>query len=201
MEKELEETIEAYKNMAEEYDDYHNSIEEIEGTLKRFLEEVDGKKILDVGCGPGRDAKFFAKKGKDVVGIDPVKKFLEIAREKVPQAEFRKMDMRYLKFGDASFNGIWACASLHHLPKQEADKALEELHRVLKEGGTVHISVKKGEKEKYIERDHYSEGRRFFALYTEKELREKVEKAGLNVLKEDTEKDRKEDWVRVLAKK
>src|SRR3990170_4876613 len=71
--------------------------------------------VLDAGCGPGRDSKYFCSAGHDITGIDLSSKFIQMARQAVPKATFTLMDLRKITFPDQSFDGIWACASLLHL--------------------------------------------------------------------------------------
>jgi len=111
----------------------------IEHLLTYFIENLKGKKILDVGCGHGRDARYLSERGFEVVGIDLSRNLLKIARRMAPKAKFLLMDMRDLKFGDEEFDGIWSCASFLHIPKREALETLREFRRVLKPGGLLYL--------------------------------------------------------------
>ena len=80
---------------------------------EEFIKMLSSKaKILDLGCGSGRDAKFFSEKGFQLIGIDFSPKLLEIAKKTAPLAQFYEMDMQSLTFEENSFDGIWSCASL-----------------------------------------------------------------------------------------
>lgn len=99
-------TIQTYENLAKDYSRTHLDIREIKKVADFFITYLKGPKVLDVGCGPGRDAKYFSEHGLEVVGIDLAKSFIKIASQNAPQATFLKMDMRNLEFGKETFDGI-----------------------------------------------------------------------------------------------
>jgi len=78
--------------------------------------------LLDVGCGPGRHLAWFEARGVMSMGVDLSRGMLLHARRLVRAPVFQ-MDMRHLGFRDATFNAIWCCASLLHLPRSEAPRA------------------------------------------------------------------------------
>lgn len=177
----VEETIRCYEATAEDYAQGHLDPEVMRPQLEFFSENLQGKSILDVGCGPGRDAKYFTDRGFGVIGIDPVGGFLEIAKEVAPKATFLKMDMRALGFADCSFDGLWACASLLHIPKEEVLATLQGFRLILKPNGFLYLCVKEGEGEGWL---NYGEGRRsFIAFYRLEELQRLVEEAGFEIVK------------------
>ncbi|HLJ32581.1 MAG TPA: class I SAM-dependent methyltransferase, partial [Ktedonobacteraceae bacterium] len=104
--------------------------------------------IVDIGCGPGRDALLLAQMGFTIVGTDLSDAMLDEARKRTheqPEAEhitFRRMDMRHLEFADASYAGLWVSASFLHIPKRENLAALQEFARVLPTGGAITLLVK-----------------------------------------------------------
>lgn len=115
------------------------------------------QKILDVGCGSGRDSVFFANQGFEVVAIDGSKSLIELA-----QQTDTRIDWQCLRFDEIAkqrwqnqFTGIWACASLLHVPFDDLPKLLNDLIRCLKSDGILYASFKYGDSER--EKD-----RRFF---------------------------------------
>lgn len=122
--------------------------------------------ILDAGCGFGRDTKVFIDRGFKVIGIDLSEKLLEEAKKYVPQAQFIKMDLRGLDFPDNYFDGIWCNAALLHLTIEDIKKALNEFYRVLKLGGKLLISFKKGEGSREFVETFCSNSSRFFTFLT-----------------------------------
>lgn len=202
MKPEIEKTIKNYKKIARGYTKKHiEDLKNIKEIIENFIDNLEGNKILDVGCGPGRDAEYFVEKGLDVTGIDLTSKFVKIASERVPKAEFIKMDMRDLKFPANTFNGIWVFASFLHIPKTEAKKALFEFKRVLKPNGLICISVKKGEGEKFVKTNKYGEKKikRFFAFYKERELKKLVKSCNFKSERIMEGESDTSDWIYIFA--
>lgn len=118
--------------------------------------------ILDAGCGPGRDAAAFLGRGFRVTAIDASAAMVALATEATGQPA-RLLSFQELQFRD-EFDGIWANASLVHVPLEEIDDVLDRLARALRRGGVLHISVKVGDGERVA-----PDGR-FFCDYTEATL-------------------------------
>lgn len=162
---------------------------------------VVGKRVLDVGCGPGRDAAHLQEHGLQVVGIDASTGMIEEARKRVPPpAEFIQMDMRKLDFPDDSFDGVWCNASLLHIPRDEVQQVLSEIHRVL-HYGPLFLAVKEGEGDAIVGE---AEGEpRFFTYFTIHEIQLLVEHAGFDVHEVhfgDTDPYGKR-WINLFARK
>lgn len=180
-ENKYKKTIETYRRLGKEY---IKSIEKL--TPPEFFDFVKilpkGGKVLEVGCSGGRESKKFAQRGFKVIGIDLVDTFLKEARKDIPKVKFIKMDMRKLKFPANYFDAIWANAVLLHLKKKDVVKTLKGFCRVLKEGGKLHIRVKKGKGTIY-ERDKLSSGeRRLFVYFSKDALERFVKKAGFKII-------------------
>jgi len=111
--------------------------------FKYYVSIFKGKRIIDLGCGAGRDAEEFAKTECDYVGIDLSQGMLDVAKKRVPSATFIKADFYKLPFKDDYFDGFWAAASLLHVPKKEIISVLNEIRRITKKGGVGFVSVKK----------------------------------------------------------
>ncbi|KAL3784090.1 hypothetical protein HJC23_012279 [Cyclotella cryptica] len=105
--------------------------------------------IVDLGCGHGRDTKYFASLGHHVLAIDYAISMLDHAKTSIVphHAHFLNMDMRMCNdlLVDDSIDGIWANASLLHLPKLEMRQILDGLYAKIKVGGVLYISLKVGE--------------------------------------------------------
>lgn len=97
-----------------------------------------GRRVLDVCCGHGNVSAALLATGAEVTGLDFSPAFLEIARERVPGAEFVEGDAQAMPFDDADFDAVTCNVGLGHLPDPAA--ALAEISRVLRPGGVAALS-------------------------------------------------------------
>jgi ubiquinone/menaquinone biosynthesis C-methylase UbiE len=187
---ELGRTREGYEADAEAYVEKYLSESIAARFGAAFTGAVEGDRLLDIGCGPGPDVETFVDDGYDVAGLDITRPFLREADDRIPEAAFVQGDMRYLPFDDATFDGVWASASFHHVPRREAAATLRECRRVLRPEGVAYVSVKREGYEKPADRDRY------FEYYRPAEFRSLLDEAGLDELECRTG----ENWLSVLAK-
>ena len=176
-------TIEGYSNSAEVYKSIRSDLIRDEENRTYFLANVPGDKILDIGCAHGRDVCEFFKKGKEVSGIDLTPEFVKMAKESCPKADIQLMDMRDLAFENRIFDGIRACASFLHIPKEEAEKTLKWFHRVLKKWWLLFIGVMEWSGEWFDERSKYKNVERFFSYRGKDELEKLIKNSGYNIKK------------------
>jgi len=112
-----------------------------------------GARVLDAGCGSGRDAKAFQEMGYQVEAFDASSAMVELAREHtglpVKVMTFANVDWK------EEFDGIWCCASLLHVPAVELPGVMRRLADALKPGGVWYVSFKYGDGEREVD------GRRF----------------------------------------
>jgi SAM-dependent methyltransferase len=103
-------------------------------------------RLLDFGCGPGRDLKVFRDLGHEAIGLEGAERFVELARHysgcAVWQQDFLKLDLP-----PEFFDGIFANASLFHVPSQELPRVLRDLWAALKTEGVLFSSNPRGENE------------------------------------------------------
>ena len=179
-------TIAWYNSNAAQYADAISGLVS-EDEVNEFVGNFPKKgRILDAGCGPGRDSAEFAKRGYEVTGVDISAGLLEEACKRYPEITFVEEDFRSLPFEDSVFDGVWAHASLVHLEtKADVVKSLAEFYRVLHPGGVLHVLVKAqtGENKTAVVTDKLSGHDRFFQYFTENEIREYLEATGFTVLK------------------
>ena len=149
------------------------------------LDRLVGKKgkILDLCCGFGRDCKVFTEAGYEYVGVDFSEGLLEEARLLNPEREFMLANIRNLPFGDESFEGFWAVASLLHIEKENIRKVLLGIRNKLKKKAVGLIVLKEGEGEMIDEGKDWSQnGKRFFAYYGEDEFKAILEDCGFDII-------------------
>jgi SAM-dependent methyltransferase len=124
--------------------------------INALLEHLHGTSpftILDFGCGPGRDLKAFTELGHTVIGLEGSERFSEMAREQgfeVLQQNFLTLDLP-----EGKFDGIFANASLFHVPSQELPRVLKELRAALKSGGALFSSNPRGNNEEGWNKGRY----------------------------------------------
>ena len=170
-----------------------NSIQE------EFLQYVkEGGRILDLGCGSGRDSKLLLDRGYEVVAIDGSRELCKVA------ADYTGIDVVNTTFQDyqtdLQFDGIWACASLLHVPINELQLIIHKYVGMLCEGGVFYMSFKYGE----FEGDRNG---RFFTDMTEKRLHEIIDQIpGAVIISENVTGDSRpgrsdEKWLNAYVKR
>src|SRR5947207_7300887 len=113
-----------------------------------FLDAIEGEppySILDLGCGPGRDLLHFRSLGHEAVGLDGSRQ-LAMARSH-SQCEVLHQDFIAMQLPESRFDGVFANASLLHVPSQELPRVLPELFRTLKRRGVLFSSNPRGNNE------------------------------------------------------
>jgi 2-polyprenyl-3-methyl-5-hydroxy-6-metoxy-1,4-benzoquinol methylase len=160
-----------------------------------------GASVLDLGCGGGQDAQVLRRKGYRVVGMDLTAAFLRVAREAAPSIPFVRADMRELPFQAASFDGVWAAASLIHLPKADATRVLRALCLLANPGATLAATLTYGTKSGLLA-NGWMPGR-YFARWKKDELALALRRAGWRVLslRVVSNQERKGRWINVIARR
>lgn len=134
--------IEGYNKWASKYDRDSNPLIVLEERVTlEFIGNIQGQRVLDLGCGTGRYCVLLTERGAKVVGIDPSHGMLEQAKRKVTpicQFELCYGTMEKMSFPSEHFDLVVSALTLGHLPKLEP--ALGEAVRVLKKGGQVVMS-------------------------------------------------------------
>ncbi len=122
-----------------------------------LLEAIEGPppfRILDFGCGPGRDLAHFKSLGHEAVGLDGAERFVEMARA-ATGCEVLHQDFLQLSLPQASFHGIFANASLFHVPVQELPRVLGELREALRPRGVLFSSNPRGRDDEGFHGERY----------------------------------------------
>ncbi len=133
------------------------------------------QRILDLGCGPGRDLAELRRRGHVPVGLDGCARFVRMARRQ-SGAEVLHQDLLRLRLPPSSFDGIFANASLFHVPRQELDRVLSELRACLQPGGVLMSSNPRGDdREGYV-------GERYGVFYADDTWCERVRRAGFELV-------------------
>lgn len=197
-------TTETYDKIASGYSTGHFThfwIEEFDF----YKSIIDGKKVIDLGCGAGRDAAVFVENDFDYTRIDVSDGMLKVAKERVPKGKFQRMDFSKTTFLNGEFDGFWAAASFLHIPKKMLSGVLQEAKRITKNGGVGFVSVKEktGMDEGMIDENKYGGISRYFSFYTQDEFKNLLEQNGFSVIKVSTHTEndeRKTNWLCYFVK-
>ncbi|QFU85875.1 class I SAM-dependent methyltransferase [Amycolatopsis sp. YIM 10] len=143
-------TRSTYNEYADEFARATKTLDQFPGLdleLDRFAAELPGGPVLDLGCGAGRDTEYLLGKGLVVISGDISERMLEMSRSRCATAGIVQLNLLDLPFRDAVFAGVWACASVLHVPRRDHRRSFSEMKRVLRPGGTAAISFQAGDHE------------------------------------------------------
>ena len=145
---------------------------------------------------------YFVGKGLSIIGIDFSGRLIQIAKKKVTNGKFYVMDFENLSFPESSFDGIWACASLYHLPKENLPRVLKKINLVLKKEGLFFSLFRFGEGERFTKEKRGSAIlERFGAYYYPRELEILLVKAGFHNIKFELDSMDTGEWIGFFARK
>lgn len=175
-------TLQYYIDNAEEYAQKTAEVD-MSNVLDVFVRKIPAKgRILDLGCGSGRDSKTFIGMGYTVTALDGSTELCRIA------SDYTGLSVRCLMFQDLdydnAFEGIWACSSLHHLSRDQLNETLPKVIRALKPGGILYTCFKYGES------DYIDEKERHFTCATEQSVYNLVE-----VVRDDIDINEMNVWI------
>lgn len=165
----------------------------------RFLSLLpSGGRILDIGCGGGRDLRAFKASGFECIGVDPSARLAQIASE-YSACEVIVARAQDLCF-EEEFDGAWACASLLHICRSDLPLTLSRIYKALRPGGVLFLSMQAG-----CGNSDAADGR-FYERYSIAELASVVLSASLEIIDQWTTPDalpgRKSiSWINLLARR
>lgn len=198
-------TIDSYNKTAEEYYKIVSSFELLP-ELEKFVSLIDENGIiLDLGCGPGHHSRVFLESGFNVKGVDLSTEMIAIAKKEVVDGDFEVMDIQHLKFKSDSFDGIWASASLLHIPKNNLKIVLKNLYIILAKEGILYISLKKGFGSEILKDTRYGGVGKFYVYYQSEEIKNALNEVGFEII-DNLEKERRDyydtnSWIHIFCKK
>lgn len=176
-------TLNSYDATASEY---AKNVEQLhpKEDAQKFLQMLPRcAKIIDIGCGSGRDVKVFSDFGIDAVGIDFSSKMIEIARENAHNGLFYVMDMESISFPSATFDGAWANCSLLHISKKNIPTVLKKICEILKPNGIFYVSVKQDIVDELFSPDaRYKGVEKYWSFYEKRELLDLLGDAGFKII-------------------
>ncbi|THJ17246.1 MAG: class I SAM-dependent methyltransferase [Nitrospira sp. CG24B] len=157
--------------------------------------------LLDLGCGAGQDSHHLATRGHHVIGLDRTMPMLQFANRRAPSVPVVLADIRVLPIRTDSLDGVWAAASLIHLPKGNVAGVLAELHEIVKPTGLFAATFTYGSNSR-IKRTGWMPGR-YFARWRKDELARALRRAGWTVLslRVVSNQERKGRWINSIARR
>ncbi len=191
----MDSTVEFYNNKADLYfsTTYNICMNDFYDEFEKYI--MPKSSILDLGCGSGRDSKYFIQKGYAVDALDASSEMCKIAEKYIGKTVYNMKieDIDYYE----KYDGIWACASLLHIQKAEMKLVLSKILRALKSDGILYASWKYGEKE------IVSEGK-YYCFMNEKTLGVLFDTKNVQIIKLWVTRDkqnRSDNWINIIAKK
>ncbi|OAV02082.1 MULTISPECIES: class I SAM-dependent methyltransferase [Moraxella] len=195
-------TLSFYENHALQF--YHDTINvDMTDIYQPFLHNLpkDALHILDVGCGSGRDSRYFGDLGYYVTAIDGSQNLIDLAKNaNTPHIDWLclNFDEIYQQAWQGKFSGIWACASLLHIPFDHLVNLINTLLNLLIENGIIYLSFK------YGDQDRLKDGR-YFCDMNDKRWSDINNHLNAQTIKtwitRDNRKDRSEQWFNAILKK
>lgn len=190
-------------NMSDYYHDHseefiNNTFECDMSTQYHFFEKhlANAGTILDIGFGSGRDSLYFKNKGYDVYSIDPEIEFVEHGK-KLGLSNISCLKVEEMSYLDM-FDGIWACASLLHIPSKDLNNVFKKCALALKPNGVMYASFKYG-------RFEGLRNGRYYLDLDENSVTNYLKDTGLKIIDilitKDVRPDREENWLNIILKR
>lgn len=165
-----EQTIAIYRTRALELAEHFNGFGSRKDDVNRafdFLRKPDVR-VIEIGCGNGRDAKDILARTKHYVGIDISEGMIALARTNNPTGTFEVADFTTYALPQGT-DLVFAFAALLHSNREEVEQVFSRIHPALSPGGLLYLTLKYGPYQKFIKHDAY--GDRVFYLYTPEDIR------------------------------
>lgn len=171
-------------------------ITELYRSFEEFLNP--GARILDLGCGSGRDSKYFVQHGYDVVAVDPSQAMCEQTRSYacVPVYKLKAEEMR---FSD-EFDAVWACASLLHISRDNQISVFRIIMNALKSDGIIYCSWKYGNQNRIMDSRHFTDMNEVLLQKLIYDIRE-LEVLRIWITGDVRKEKAKEKWLNALLRK
>jgi SAM-dependent methyltransferase len=181
----IQATVDTYEQIAPVYYEKWRDRSLIHHHLTRFADMIrayglGALPVIDVGCGPGFDAAFFREVGLSAIGLDLSLAMMMTGRPELG-GDYIQADMRHLPLA-SSVGGLWAGASLLHLPRREVPAVLHNFNDVLTPGGLLYLSLKAGRGDEWTLESHGVPLPRYFVYWQPETLDRVLRQAGFRIV-------------------
>jgi ubiquinone/menaquinone biosynthesis C-methylase UbiE len=142
-----DQTLQTWNNLATAYEEKFMDLRIYDATYDALLEHLQGKRVLDVGCGPGNIARYLLAKrpGLDLLGIDGAPNMVELARKNCPAARFEVGDARNLETLAGPFDAVICGFCVPYLTPEEVNAMIRSAAEQLGPGGLLYLSALEGD--------------------------------------------------------
>lgn len=174
-------TLDTYNNIAPQWVSKNYVLDFWLEEYQIFHSYLLAGKIIDLGCGGGRDSVWFLKNGYNYIGVDLSEGMIIEARKRHPGTQFLQQSLYNLDFPKNTFDGFWSACSLLHIPKDRLNVVLGNIKNILKSGAIGFISIKQGTK--FVKKAWHETGKeRFFAYYEQDEFAKILKNQDFDIL-------------------
>jgi SAM-dependent methyltransferase len=156
--------------------------------------------VVDLGAGPCLDSAELRALGLRVISVDRSRQMLIAAQQEVVGPRVQA-DMRQLSFRPDCIAGVWACASLLHLDRDELVPVVSGIHRVLVSSGVLFVSLKRGSGEAWDTSKFGPEAPRWFTYWSEEDLDASLGSAGFEIVESATQDGPRNTWIARIARR
>lgn len=199
MNEKKQKTIETYDAsahaMRKKFADIGVRVDDVKRAFS-FCEKKDPR-VLEIGCGYGREATEIIQHTHHYLGIDVSKVFVDLARIEVPTARFEVADIEEYTF-PKNLDILFAFASLLHSDREQVKIIFEKAHRALNPNGIFYISLKFGNYEEVFKKDEF--GERVYFTYTPEDIKN-LAGDGFKSIYEDVQQIHDQKWFTMCLKK
>lgn len=183
--------VDTYNKIAREYDKEFGDDYSDTPYIDKFLNYLEGKTVLDIGCGVGNLTKYIMDRGFYIEGIDLSKEMLNIAKEKYSDIKFYEMNMKEITLSK-KYDGIMLAYSLFHLTKKEVIEVLPKFYNLLNNNGKILLILQYGQGEKIIDEPLKEGLKMFINYYSQDEIIEILKNNSFKILYTDLKKPESE---------
>lgn len=194
-------TQDSYDRVAAQYLERSRDRSILRPWMRRFTELLPSNPlVLDLGAGPCLDSAELRSLGLRVISVDRSRRMLIAAHQEIPGPRVQA-DMRQLTFRPNCIAGVWACASLLHLDRDELVPALSGIRNVLVSCGVLFVSLKYGSGGTWDTSKFGPEAPRWFTYWSDDDLDASLGSAGFEIVESATEEGLRHKWIARIARR